>query len=293
MELLDGKLLSSIIKEEIRSEVDIALGNGFRKPKLAAVLVGQDPASQSYVRSKMKSCEQTNFDSELIIKDESISQQELLEVIHQLNNDVNLDGYIVQLPLPSHISDEEIIRSIVPEKDVDGFHPFNMGKLALGLDTFIPATPYGIMMMLERYRIETKGKVAVVLGRSNIVGTPMAILLSRKSAYGNCTVIHTHSATVDLEKICRTADILIAAIGVPHFVKADMVKNNAVVIDVGINRVEDPHAKTGFRLVGDVDFQQVAQKCSYISPVPGGVGLMTVTALLLNTLKSYKQKFKF
>jgi methylenetetrahydrofolate dehydrogenase (NADP+)/methenyltetrahydrofolate cyclohydrolase len=293
MELLDGKLLSAKIKEEIKLEVEKATRKGFRKPKLAAVLVGYDPASQSYVKSKMKSCEQTNFDSDLITLDESISQEELLEVIQKLNNDETLDGYIVQLPLPVHISDEEVILAVAPEKDVDGFHPFNMGKLTLGLDTFIPATPYGIMLMLERYKIETKGKVAVVLGRSNIVGTPMAILLSRKSDYGNCTVIHCHSATVGLEEVCRTADILIAAIGVPHFVNAGMVKDGAVVIDVGINRIEDPKAKNGYRLVGDVDYQQVAPKCSYITPVPGGVGLMTVTALLLNTLKSYKQKFEF
>lgn len=292
MELLDGKLLSGKIKEEIAAEVAKAVAKGFRKPKLAAVLVGNDPPSQSYVKSKMKSCRQTGFDSELISLEENISQDELLEEIKKLNSDPGLDGYIVQLPLPAHINDELIIRSIDPDKDVDGFHPFNMGKLTLGLDTYIPATPYGILLMLERYRIATKGKVAVVLGRSNIVGTPMALLLSRKADYGNCTVIHTHSATVGLEEICRKADILIAAIGVPLFVKENMVKEGAVVIDVGINRVDDITAKNGYRLVGDVDFEQVASKCSHITPVPGGVGLMTVAALLLNTLKSYKQKFE-
>lgn len=293
MQLLDGKLLSGKIKEEIKIEVENALNKGFRRPKLAAVLVGHDPASQSYVRSKIKSCEQTGFDSDLISLEEDVTQEELLQIIHSLNSDASLDGYIVQLPLPPHINDEEIIRAVDPAKDVDGFHPFNMGKLTLGLDTFIPATPYGILLMLERYKIETKGKVAVVLGRSNIVGTPMALLLSRKAIYGNCTVIHAHSATVGLTDICGTADILIAAIGVPEFVQANMVKEGAVVIDVGINRVDDVNAKNGYRLVGDVDFEKVAPKCSYITPVPGGVGLMTVAALLLNTMKSYKQKHNF
>ncbi|HAQ37465.1 MAG TPA: bifunctional 5,10-methylene-tetrahydrofolate dehydrogenase/5,10-methylene-tetrahydrofolate cyclohydrolase [Saprospirales bacterium] len=293
MQLLDGKLLSANIKKEIKIEVENALNKGLRRPKLAAVLVGHDPASQSYVRSKIKSCEQTGFDSDLISLDEDVTQEDLLQIIHRLNTDTLLDGYIVQLPLPAHINDEEIIRAVDPAKDVDGFHPFNMGKLSLGLETFIPATPYGILLMLERYNIKTKGKIAVVLGRSNIVGTPMALLLSRKAAYGNCTVIHTHSATIGLTNICKSADILIAAIGVPEFVKADMVKPGAIVIDVGINRVEDVNAKNGYRLVGDVDFEKVAPKCSFISPVPGGVGLMTVAALLLNTMKSYKQKHHF
>jgi len=253
------------------------------------VLIGDDPASQAYVGSKVRSCEQVGFQSTLIRRDASVSEQEVLDIVASLNNDPSVDGFIVQLPLPKHIDENKVTLAIDPQKDVDGFHPVNFGRMAQGLPCFIPATPFGIMQMLERYDIPTDGKHCVVVGRSNIVGTPISILLSRKAKVGNCTVTLTHSRTKDLPAETRRADILIAAIGIPEFVKADWVKEGAVVIDVGINRIEDPAAKKGYSLVGDVKFDEVAPKCSFITPVPGGVGLMTVTSLLLNTLSASRK----
>lgn len=288
MQLLDGKALSIEIKAEIAKEVDLIKAAGKNIPHLAAVLVGENPASESYVRNKVKSCEQVGFESTLIRKDESISEEELLDIVKDLNENQDVDGFIVQLPLPRHIDPNKIILAIDPNKDVDGFHPYNFGKMAQGLDGYLPATPNGIMLMLERYNVETSGKHVVVLGRSNIVGTPISILLSRKASPGNATVTLTHSRTKNIEEIIKSADIIIAAIGISNFVKADMIKDGAVIIDVGINRVEAPERKSGYRLVGDVDFDDVSSKCSFITPVPGGVGPMTVTSLLLNTLRASK-----
>jgi methylenetetrahydrofolate dehydrogenase (NADP+)/methenyltetrahydrofolate cyclohydrolase len=290
MKIIDGKALSQTIKEEIKVEVDQIRQSGGNIPHLAAVLVGDNPASRSYVRNKVRSCEFAGFESTLIQKDSSISEEELLEIIQELNENEDVDGFIVQLPLPEHIDETKVTLAIDPKKDVDGFHPVNFGKMAQGLDCYLPATPYGILQMLERYKIETSGKNCVVIGRSNIVGTPMSILLSRKANPGNCTVTLTHSRTKDIASEILRADIIIAAIGIPNFVGADMVKDGAVVIDVGINRVEDESRKSGYRLVGDVDFDAVAEKASYITPVPGGVGPMTVTSLLMNTLKASKLK---
>lgn len=290
MQLLDGKWLSKTIKAEIAAETKKYLDQGMRKPKLVAVLVGADPASQFYVKSKIRACERVGFDSEVIERDAETKEEELLEIVDRLNRDENVDGYIVQLPLPDQIDENKVIEAVDPNKDVDGFHPVNIGRMAIGLDGFIPATPLGILNFFERYEIETEGKHAVVLGRSNIVGTPMSILLSRKRYPGNCTVTQVHSRTVDLKEKVRQADIIIAAIGKANFVTADMVKEGVVIIDVGINRVEDPSREKGYRIVGDVDFAGVAEKASYITPVPGGVGLMTVTSLLLNTLTSYKNR---
>lgn len=288
--IIDGKGLAETIKGELKAEVDKIREEGGNIPHLAAVLVGDNPASASYVRNKVRFCEGAGFESTLIKKDVSITEDELLEVIDDLNRNEDVDGFIVQLPLPEHIDEDKVTMAIDPSKDVDGFHPVNFGKMAQGLDAFLPATPYGIMTMLERYNIETSGKHCVVVGRSNIVGTPMSILLSRKAYPGNCTVTLTHSRTKDIAAECLRADILIAAIGIPQFISADMVKEGAVVIDVGINRVEDPSRKSGYKLVGDVDYDSVSEKCSYITPVPKGVGPMTVTALMLNTLKASKQK---
>lgn len=288
MKLIDGKFLSQQIKEEIATEVKALKAKGAKTPHLAAVLIGENPASQSYVRSKVRSCEQVGFDSTLIRRESTITEEELLEIIQGLNENPEIDGFIVQLPLPAHISEEKVTLAIAPRKDVDGFHPMNFGRMAQGLPCFLPATPFGILQMLDRYNIEVEGKECVVLGRSNIVGTPISILLSRKAHPGNATVQLCHSRTKDLPMHTRRADILIAALGIPEFVKEDMVKEGAVVIDVGINRVDDATAKRGYRLVGDVDFAGVAPKCSYITPVPGGVGLMTVTSLLMNTLKACK-----
>jgi len=286
MELIDGKLLSKQIKEEIAIEVEKLKADKGKTPHLAAVLIGEDAASQSYVRSKVRSCEQVGFNSTLIRRESSISEEELLGIINKLNEDEDVDGFIVQLPLPDHISEEKVTLAIAPEKDVDGFHPMNFGRMAQGLPCFLPATPFGILQMLERYNIEVEGKDCVVLGRSNIVGTPISILLSRKAHPGNATVQLCHSRTKDLPSHTQKADIIIAALGIPEFVTGDMVKEGAVVIDVGINRVDDETAKRGYRLVGDVKFDEVAPKCSFITPVPGGVGLMTVTSLLMNTLKA-------
>ncbi len=286
-QLLDGKALSKTIKEEIAREVSAITAEGGRPPHLAAVLIGEDPASQAYVRSKVRSCEQVGFRSSLIHRPAEISQEELMQIVGELNENPDIDGFIVQLPLPAHLDEDEVLLAIAPEKDVDGFHPMNVGLMALGMPRYLPATPYGILQMLERYEIPTEGKNCLIIGRSNIVGTPLSLLLSRKGYPGNCTVTLAHSRTQNLPDLARRADILVAAIGRPHMVTADMVKEGAVVIDVGINRVEDPTAKKGYRLVGDVDFEAVAPKCSYITPVPGGVGLMTVVSLLLNTLKAF------
>jgi len=290
MSIIDGKALSEIIKLEIREEVLRLKEQRKNIPHLAAVLVGNNPASESYVKSKVRSCEQVGFESTLIRKDDSISEEELLDIVKDLNEDDDVDGFIVQLPLPKHIDETKVTLAIDPKKDVDGFHPINFGRMAQGLPCYLPATPYGIMTMLERYEVETEGKHCVVLGRSNIVGSPMSILLSRKANPGNCTVTLAHSRTKDLAAETLRADILIAAIGIPHFITADMVKDNVVIIDVGINRIDDPSRKRGYRLVGDVDFDSVSPKAAYITPVPGGVGPMTVTSLLANTLKASKKE---
>jgi methylenetetrahydrofolate dehydrogenase (NADP+)/methenyltetrahydrofolate cyclohydrolase len=289
MQVLDGKATAATIREELKAEVDaIRLAAG-KIPHLAAVLVGEDPASQVYVRNKVRSCEQVGFRSTLIRKPAEISQSELLEVVRQLNEDRDVDGFIVQLPLPKHIDEDAVNLAIDPRKDVDGFTPDNIGRMTLGLDAYLPATPNGIMVLLERYGIETSGKEVVVLGRSNIVGTPMTILLSRKSNPGNATVTLCHSRTSDLAAHVRRADIVVAAIGIPEMVKAEMVKDGAVVIDVGINRVDDASRPRGYRLVGDVDYAGLKDKVSAMTPVPGGVGPMTVVSLLLNTLKASKR----
>ena len=282
--ILDGKALSQQIKQEIAAEVAEWVAQGHRKPHLAAVLVGNDGASRTYVDHKVKSCAQVGFSSTLIERPADITPAELLDIVHGLNADDGIDGFIVQLPLPRHIDDQAIIEAVDPKKDVDGFHPSNMGNLALGLPGFVPATPAGIITMLERAGIETEGRHAVVIGRSSIVGTPMSLLLSRSGNPGNCTVTLCHSRTRNLAEECRRADILVAAVGRPEMVKADMVKEGAVVIDVGITRVEDAAAKRGYRLKGDVDYADVAPKCSWITPVPGGVGPMTIVSLLRNTL---------
>lgn len=288
MQLIDGKLLSKQIKEEIARDVAEMKENGQKTPHLAAVLIGADPASQFYVRSKVKSCEQVGFKSTLIERGAEVSEAEVLQIVEDLNNDPDVDGFIVQLPLPKHIDELKVTLTIDPKKDVDGFHPVNVGRMSLGLPAYLPATPYGILQMLERYKIETSGLHCVVVGRSNIVGTPMSILLSRKAKIGNATVTITHSRTRNLKEILLQADIIIAAIGIPHFVTADMVKDGTIIIDVGINRVEDASRKRGYKVVGDVDFENVAPKASFITPVPGGVGLMTVTSLLMNTLQAAK-----
>ncbi|MEZ4921085.1 MAG: bifunctional methylenetetrahydrofolate dehydrogenase/methenyltetrahydrofolate cyclohydrolase FolD [Saprospiraceae bacterium] len=290
MQLLDGKLLSANIRSEIAAEVDQIKQQGGKVPHLVAVLVGENPASQVYVNSKIRSCEEVGFKSTLIRRDESTTEVELLNIVKELNEDDDVDGFIVQLPLPKHIDEERITLAIDHKKDVDGFHPINFGRMAQGMPAFLPATPFGILEMLRRYNIDTSGKHCVVLGRSNIVGTPISILLSRKGYPGDCTVTLTHSRTKDLPAVIRSADILVAAIGIPQFVKGDWVKEGAVVIDVGINRIPDASRKSGSRLVGDVDFDEVAPKSSHITPVPGGVGLMTVAALMVNTLKACKKE---
>ena len=284
MILLDGKLVSAHIKEDIKKEVLAIKEQGKRPPHLAAMLVGQNPASQAYVGSKVKTCEELGFESTLVRYDEHVTEDEILQTIAQWNQDDRIDGMLIQLPLPSHIREHKIIEAIHPNKDVDGFHPENLGKMMLGLPSFVPATPFGVMLMLEHYGIKTAGMNAVVIGRSNIVGTPMSLLLSRNSEPGNCTVTVCHSRTKDIKAICREADLIVAAIGKPKFVTADMVKDGAVIVDVGINRIESTETKSGYRLVGDVDFENVAPKSSYITPVPGGVGLMTICALMKNTL---------
>lgn len=288
MLLLDGKTASAAVKNEIREETLQLLAAGKRAPHLAAILVGTNGASETYVASKVKNCEEVGFRSTLIRMDADVAEAELLDAIARLNADPEVDGILVQLPLPKQISEQKVIEAIDPAMDVDGFHPSSAGKLVQGLPSFIPATPYGIMLMLEQFDITTKGKHAVVIGRSNIVGRPMSILLSSNQKRGNCTVTICHSHTPNLKEICLQADIIVAALGRPEFVKADMVKEGAVVIDVGITRVDDPTAKKGFRIKGDVAFAEVAPKTSAITPVPGGVGLMTIAGLLKNTLQAYK-----
>ncbi|MCI5105546.1 MAG: bifunctional methylenetetrahydrofolate dehydrogenase/methenyltetrahydrofolate cyclohydrolase FolD [Pseudomonadales bacterium] len=287
MQILDGKSCSEQIRQEIADQVSQLKSEGRRPPHLAAILVGNDGASETYVANKVKDCQQVGFESSLIRFDNSVSEEELLTKIAELNADEAVDGFIVQLPLPGHIDEHKVTVSIDPRKDVDGFCPENVGNLCLGLPTFVSATPNGIMELLARYDIETEGKHCVVLGRSNIVGTPMAILMSRNSKPGNSTVTLAHSRTANLKALCAEADILVAAIGKPEFVSADMVKPGAVVIDVGITRLADESRTSGFRLVGDVQFDSVAEKAAWITPVPGGVGPMTRASLLQNTLKAY------
>lgn len=288
MQLLDGKIASAAILEKIKDNTTASLQQGNRKPHLAAILIGNNGASETYVASKVKTCTQIGFDSTLIRFEENISETDLLKKIEELNQNETIDGILVQLPLPKHIAEEKIIHTIAPNKDVDGFHPYNVGMMASGAPTFIPATPYGILLMLEHYKIPTKGKHAVVIGRSHIVGTPMSILLSRKGYPGDCTVTICHSATTNVKEISLQADILVAALGRTEFVTADMVKPGAVVIDVGITRVADASKKSGFTIKGDVKFDEVATVCSAITPVPGGVGLMTIAGLMMNTWNAYQ-----
>lgn len=288
MQILDGKKTSEDIKKEIAAEVQQMKSNGEKVPHLAAVLVGSNGASLTYVGSKVRSCEQIGFDSTLVALAEETTEAELLAKIKELNDDDNLDGYIVQLPLPKHINEEKILMAIDPDKDVDGFHPANFGKMALEMETFLPATPFGIMELLERYKVETSGKHTVVIGRSHIVGRPMSILMSRKGYPGDSTVTLTHSRTKNLEEYTKNADIIITALGVPEFLKADMVKDGVVIIDVGITRVDDASNTKGYVIKGDVDFDGVSKKASYITPVPGGVGPMTIAMLLKNTLLARK-----
>ena len=290
--VLDGKGLSERIKGEIADKVQDWVSKGHRAPHLAAVLVGEDGASRTYVDHKVRSCARVGFESTLIHRPADITQQELIDIVHGLNRDPSIDGFIVQLPLPNHLDADAVIEAVDPAKDVDGFHPVHMGNLALGMPSFVPATPAGIMTLIERSGIETEGKHAVVIGRSSIVGTPMSLLLSRSGKSGNCTVTLCHSRTKNLEAHCREADILIAAVGRPGMIGAEMVKEGAVVIDVGITRVEDDTAKRGYRLKGDVDYDKVAPKCSWITPVPGGVGPMTIVSLLRNTLTAAQAKLQ-
>ncbi len=287
MLLLDGKLAAQSIKNILKKETAGFINMGKRPPHLAAILAGKNGASETYVAGKVKSCQEIGFRSTLVQYGEDADENILLAKIREFNDDGLIDGILVQLPLPEHINEQKIIEAISPEKDVDGFHPLNAGRLMQGMQTFIPATPYGIMLLLEYYNIDTKGKHAVVIGRSNIVGRPMSVLLSSNLKYGNCTVTLCHSHTKDLQEICLQADILVAALGRPGFVKAGMVKEGAVVIDVGITRVDDPAAKKGYRIKGDVLFDEVSLKASAITPVPGGVGLMTVAGLLKNTMHAY------
>ena len=286
MQLIDGKATAKAIKEEIKEEVDKLVLAGHRPPHLAAILVGHDGGSETYVAYKIKDCEEVGFKSSLIRFEDDVKEEVLLEKIRELNNDPGLDGFIVQLPLPGHINEQELIEAINPAKDVDGFHPVNVGRTVIGLPSFVSATPYGIIELLKRYHIETSGKHCVVVGRSNIVGRPLSILMSQKSV--NATVTVAHSRTRNLEKLCASADILIAALGAPGFIKGHMVKEGAVVIDVGTTRVPSSETKSGFRLKGDVIFDEVAPKCSFITPVPGGVGPMTRVSLLNNTLLAAK-----
>lgn len=291
MQLIDGKAVSTAIKEEIAQEVADIVAHGGKRPHLAAVLVGHDGGSETYVKNKVLACEQCGFTSTLIRFEEDVTEEELLNQVDKLNKDVDVDGFIVQLPLPRHISEQKVIEAIDYRKDVDGFHPINVGRMAIGLPCYISATPNGILQLLKYYNIETSGKKCVVLGRSNIVGKPMAQLMMQKRNPGDATVTICHSHTQNIKEECLQADIIIAALGQPAFVTADMVKPGAVVIDVGTTRVPDATRKSGFRLQGDVDFQNVAPKCSYITPVPGGVGPMTICSLMKNTLSAGKKEF--
>jgi len=290
MELLDGKKTAALVQEAIAEEVRQIVAKGHRPPHLVAILVGNNGASMTYVNNKVTACERVGFASSVVNLPEDISQEALLEEIEKLNKDKSIDGFIVQLPLPKHINEQEVLLTVNPDKDADGFHPTNFGRMALGLDAFIPATPYGILELLTQYKIPTDGKHVVVIGRSDIVGRPISILLSQKP--WNATVTLTHSRTQNLSKLTQEADIIIAALGIPNFLKAEMVKEGAVIIDVGITRVADASAKKGFRIVGDVDFEQVKLKASYITPVPGGVGPMTIAMLMKNTLNAYKRTHK-
>lgn len=290
MELLDGKKTAALVQEAIAEEVRQIVAKGHRPPHLVAILVGNNGASMTYVNNKVTACERVGFASSVVNLPEDISQEALLEEIEKLNKDKSIDGFIVQLPLPKHINEQEVLLAVNPDKDADGFHPTNFGRMALGLDAFIPATPYGILELLTQYKIPTDGKHVVVIGRSDIVGRPISILLSQKP--WNATVTLTHSRTQNLSKLTQEADIIIAALGIPNFLKAEMVKEGAVIIDVGITRVADASAKKGFRIVGDVDFEQVKHRASYITPVPGGVGPMTIAMLMKNTLNAYKRTHK-
>ena len=289
MILIDGKTVSKQVKQEIAAEVADILARGGKRPHLAAILVGHDGGSETYVASKVKACEECGFKSSLIRYEKDVTEDELLAKVNELNEDADVDGFIVQLPLPKHISEQKIIEAIDYRKDVDGFHPLNVGRLSIGLPCYISATPNGILELLKRYNIETKGKKCVILGRSNIVGKPMAALMMQKANPGDATVTVCHSRSTNLVDECRQADIIIAALGQPHFVKEDMVKEGAVVIDVGTTRVPDASRKSGFKLTGDVDFDAVAPKCSFITPVPGGVGPMTIVSLMKNTLLAGKK----
>ncbi|MCD8236944.1 MAG: bifunctional methylenetetrahydrofolate dehydrogenase/methenyltetrahydrofolate cyclohydrolase FolD [Prevotellaceae bacterium] len=289
--LIDGKATAATIKQEIAKEVEEIVANGGKRPHLAAILVGHDGGSETYVKNKVIACEACGFTSTLIRYESDVTEEELLKKVEELNNDADIDGFIVQLPLPAHISEQKVIEAIDYRKDVDGFHPINVGRMSIGLPCYISATPNGILELLKRYNIETKGKKCVVLGRSNIVGKPMAQLMMQKNYPGDTTVTVCHSHTNNIKEECRQADIIIAAIGIPNFLTADMVKEGAVVIDVGTTRVKDETRKSGFRLNGDVKFDEVAPKCSYITPVPGGVGPMTICSLMKNTLSAGKKEF--
>lgn len=290
MELLDGKKTAALVQEAIAKEVQELVAKGNRPPHLVAILVGDNGASMTYVNNKVTACERVGFASSVVKLPQEVTQEELLKEIEKLNEDKNIDGFIVQLPLPKHINEQEVLLAVNPDKDADGFHPTNFGRMALGLEAFIPATPFGILELLTQYEIPTDGKHVVVIGRSDIVGRPISILLSQKP--WNATVTLTHSRTQNLAQLTQEADIIVAALGIPNFLKAEMVKEGAVIIDVGITRVADASAKKGFRIVGDVDFEQVKEKASYITPVPGGVGPMTIAMLMKNTLNAYKRTHK-
>ena len=287
---MDGKLVSQAVKDRLKQQTEARISEGKKTPHLAAVLIGNNGASETYVASKVKSCSEIGFKSTLIRLSEDITEVQLINKLTELNEDFDVDGILVQLPLPKHISEQKVIETIKPGKDVDGFHPESVGRMVQGLPTFYPATPYGILLLLEHYKIETKGKHVVVIGRSNIVGRPISIMLSKNDYPGNATVTVCHSHTANLKEICLQGDIIIAALGKPEFLKAEMVKQGAVVVDVGITRVEDASKKSGFSIKGDVDFQDVASKCSFITPVPGGVGPMTIAALMMNTFKACAAK---
>ncbi|MFY1612730.1 bifunctional methylenetetrahydrofolate dehydrogenase/methenyltetrahydrofolate cyclohydrolase FolD [Macellibacteroides fermentans] len=289
MQLLDGKAVAAQMKQEIAAEVAQIKANGGKVPHLAAILVGHDGGSETYVASKVKTCEEVGFKSSLIRYEEDVTEEELLRKVDELNNDPDVDGFIVQLPLPAHISEQKVIEAVDYRKDVDGFHPINVGRMAIGLPCFVSATPAGILELLKRYNIETKGKHCVVLGRSNIVGKPMATLMMQKAYPGDCTVTVCHSRSENLKEMCLAADILIVALGVPEFLKEDMVKKGAVIVDVGTTRMPSSVTKSGYKLTGDVKFDEVAPKCSYITPVPGGVGPMTIISLMRNTLLAGKK----
>jgi methylenetetrahydrofolate dehydrogenase (NADP+)/methenyltetrahydrofolate cyclohydrolase len=290
MEIIDGKKVSEHIYSALKAEVDSIKAAGGKVPHLAAVLVGNNPASQTYVAAKVKACEQVGYKSTLMKLDADTNEDSLLKIIHELNNNADIDGFIVQLPLPAHIDENKITQAIAPNKDVDGFHPTNLGRMVLNLPAYLPATPFGIIKLLEAYQIPTLGKHCVVIGRSHIVGSPMSILLARNSNPGNCTVTLCHSRSADLSHHTRQADIIILAIGKPYFLKKEMIKEGAVVIDVGISRVESTTTKSGFKLAGDADYEDIAEKCSYITPVPGGVGPMTIASLMYNTLLACRKE---